>query len=471
MFKKDELADEDPERLIYPWTSHVKVPKWAEADAYNNCKHCKAVFKSGHKHNCRLCGELYCSACTGKFHLPTCFELKGKKGTSRVCMTCRDGCLEQRKKEKAAEAEKEAASKGVKKRNVLKSLEDEEPVSSSSSSPTNGGTLEIEPPEWEDISNFIDCAKCRKKGGKAHNCRACGKMFCSKCTSKMTVPPSFEKKGKDGPSRVCDNCRFLIVSGAKLVDKKSSASSNSNSDSNGADPPRKRWGSQSSARSCLVSGCSNPRVTKKGYCASHANQEDMADIASDASLVVRLDGELSSLCKIAIQPDVDHMTLADIDRMFKRQAAYPQPFNYIYNNEVIPQAFYEVFLARHFRGVVLIRERQVLSKSVADAISTSDLRPIVDDVPKHNNPFKRSEVAAAHEESKKKKEEEEAKKVPVFHKPTIRSAAPVLPPTTSPSPPPPAPSSLTATSISAFTNNDPSIDPFKARAKNVFGAK
>lgn len=42
----------------------------------------------------------------------------------------------------------------------------------------------------------------------------------SQCTSKLDIPSFFEKKkGKTGPSRCCDSCRFKIVSGAKLVEK------------------------------------------------------------------------------------------------------------------------------------------------------------------------------------------------------------------------------------------------------------
>jgi hypothetical protein len=45
---------------------------------------------------CRLCGHLFCSSCTAKFHLPQEFKLKNKPGPDRVCYTCRDQCVERR---------------------------------------------------------------------------------------------------------------------------------------------------------------------------------------------------------------------------------------------------------------------------------------------------------------------------------------------------------------------------------------
>ncbi len=53
---------------------------------------------------------------------------------------------------------------------------------------------------------------------RAHAGRTCGDMFCSDCTLKMQVPAGFEKKGKQGPSRVCHECRHRLVDGATLID-------------------------------------------------------------------------------------------------------------------------------------------------------------------------------------------------------------------------------------------------------------
>lgn len=45
---------------------------------------------------CRLCGHLFCSQCTNKYHVPSEFNLKNKPGPSRVCYGCRDQCLDRR---------------------------------------------------------------------------------------------------------------------------------------------------------------------------------------------------------------------------------------------------------------------------------------------------------------------------------------------------------------------------------------
>jgi hypothetical protein len=43
-------------------------------------------------------------------------------------------------------------------------------------------------------------------------------MYCSECSVKMQVPAGFEKKAKQGPSRVCHECRYKLADGAILVD-------------------------------------------------------------------------------------------------------------------------------------------------------------------------------------------------------------------------------------------------------------
>lgn len=46
---------------------------------------------------------MYCSACTGKYHVPVNFHglKKHKTGPVRVCNTCKDGCLKEKKKVRA----------------------------------------------------------------------------------------------------------------------------------------------------------------------------------------------------------------------------------------------------------------------------------------------------------------------------------------------------------------------------------
>ena len=138
---------------------------------------------SNSKHNCRLCGNVLCDRCSGKFHIPLVFELKGKKGATRVCYGCRDSCIEQRNKEQ--QQERNPTVRGS--------------IATLQSGVGNRG-LEIAPPvEWADASKPTECKKCRKVTSKPRNCRLCGKCFDDKCTSKMNVPACFERKAKSGP--------------------------------------------------------------------------------------------------------------------------------------------------------------------------------------------------------------------------------------------------------------------------------
>lgn len=52
------------------------VQEWKNEKTSKTCYFCKMAFKAGKQHNCRLCGELVCSACTGKYHLPEKYDLK-----------------------------------------------------------------------------------------------------------------------------------------------------------------------------------------------------------------------------------------------------------------------------------------------------------------------------------------------------------------------------------------------------------
>jgi hypothetical protein len=55
------------------------------------------AFARGHQHHCRLCGQMFCSRCTGKYHLPPRFEKKKKKGAQRhhIAQPYAAGCCAQ----------------------------------------------------------------------------------------------------------------------------------------------------------------------------------------------------------------------------------------------------------------------------------------------------------------------------------------------------------------------------------------
>ena len=68
---------------------------------------------------------------------------------------------------------------------------------------------EPEKPTWQADEDVTSCSSCGKVFGKRnlvrrHHCRACGRLFCSKCSSRtMKLPESW---GYAKEERVCDNC-------------------------------------------------------------------------------------------------------------------------------------------------------------------------------------------------------------------------------------------------------------------------
>lgn len=189
--------------LIQRWVEYrqMTVPQWDNDSKV--CKHCHEKTKRGRRHNCRLCGFVFCSECTSKYHLPPQFRRKGKRlkeGITRVCFGCRDECLDVRKQVKNQEI--------VLRPGLQKKVDD--------------GIITIGVPQWQEIELTKECVDCLtpftgKKSG-THHCRICGHLFCPLCTIKMDIPlPSrFRKKGKSGSSRVCLECRYLYFSGIRL---------------------------------------------------------------------------------------------------------------------------------------------------------------------------------------------------------------------------------------------------------------
>lgn len=58
-------------------------------------------------------------------------------------------------------------------------------------------------PEWADGEC---CHRCRTEFGlvvRKHHCRACGQIFCQKCSAKVCTLPKY---GIEKEVRVCDSC-------------------------------------------------------------------------------------------------------------------------------------------------------------------------------------------------------------------------------------------------------------------------
>lgn len=387
--------DEDPYRLIFSYTTHIKVPKWVDEKLHKDCFHCKEKMSVGEKHNCRLCGGIFCDRCSGKYHIPLVFELKGKKGPTRVCYGCRDSCVAQRKKEQ--EQEKNPTTRG----SVLTLV-----------AGTCDHGLEIAPPlEWADPVKISDCKKCRKKTLKPRNCRLCGKCFCDKCSSKMSVPICFEKKQKTGPARVCDACRYQVYGGAKLVDKLSS-------------PPLSAYSSPNRSFRALSN--------KPGFFATHAGPSlpgvANKSTAASNSITIQSEEEFDSVsCHILITSPT--MSLTEIDGQFKRVCPLSYSYVYVYREQVIPDTFYDMFKVSQLGNIIHIRRKQTqiqaaLSQqyetpangvAAASSASTSESGGAA-----ISNPWKSTENALQQEAFNIKSQEFLNK--PKFHKPIFNGS-------------------------------------------------
>lgn len=236
----------------------------------------------------------------------------------------------------------------------------------------------------------------------------------------MVIPPFFEKKKKVGPARVCGECRFKILGGAKLVERLST-------DLPELDAAAAAGGAAgsgpSSATACIAPGCGLSRVSKTGYCASHLNEHgggDTGDLAASASLSIRWEGESSLLAKVALTDR--SMNLMQVDLALRKLVpafAKRDDYEYLYRSEGIPEVFYDIFTAATFApqgNNIYIRKKVdtdllvaayarqgVSGRSTASAPgltragSGGAASAGVDAVPQANNPFR----ASRREEEKK----------------------------------------------------------------------
>jgi hypothetical protein len=150
-----------------------------EPSTESACFHCKESPASGDS-SCHVCGHTACVRCSKLFRISERFHRKKEDGPLRVCFQCKDMLL---LGEKSKESKKEIA-----------------------------------PPVWEVTDAYSHCFMCHTNRHQ-HNCRACGELFCSNCTTKRKdVPEYFDRKAKTGGLRVCDRCRFDIIGGATFSD-------------------------------------------------------------------------------------------------------------------------------------------------------------------------------------------------------------------------------------------------------------
>lgn len=73
-----------------------------------------------------------------------------------------------------------------------------------------GGAGHNRPPPWVPDADAPNCMGCRDAFTfvkRRHHCRACGKVFCGKCSGNFLALPHY---GLDRPVRVCNRCHVLI---------------------------------------------------------------------------------------------------------------------------------------------------------------------------------------------------------------------------------------------------------------------
>ena len=191
----------------------------------------------------------------------------------------------------------------------------------------------------------------------------------------MEIPACFErKKGKTGPSRVCDSCRYRVVNGAKLVEKLSGPAARGTPFNRGpAAAPAGLFGAASGPALGSASGSAAGSGSGSGP-AAHASAQAQAQAqaqplgligagglfrASGGDVihaVVQREADGAVVAKIAI-PGSD-TSLATIDVLLKKTAPQGEPYSYVFRGAPIPDAFFGVFFARHLGTTLWIRPKQ-----------------------------------------------------------------------------------------------------------------
>ena len=89
------------------------------------------------------------------------------------------------------------------------------------------------PPSWVPDADAQHCMGCHEQFTfvkRRHHCRACGKVFCSKCSSHFMALPQF---GLDRPVRVCNRCDLLMNGTYDLSNHATSPTGTGSSSDNG----------------------------------------------------------------------------------------------------------------------------------------------------------------------------------------------------------------------------------------------
>ena len=236
------------ENIVWPET----VPQWDPKAAYADCFQCAS---RRHKHNCRLCGHLFCRSCTDKIDgVPQKFRLKNKRGKVRVCAKCIAGLTANKRKERPSRnlvvpnggGSTSGPSPPSPPLIVVtpndSSVSPPPPSPDTSERKRNPGDAKILSllgknmamfiyltrskypiPTFDDIKDSNSaCYMCKVKPtwtttSLAH-CRLCGHLYCARCVDKFTLPKRYlaDPGGTDETGKVCYGCETICRFGADL---------------------------------------------------------------------------------------------------------------------------------------------------------------------------------------------------------------------------------------------------------------
>eukprot|EP01083_Nonionella_stella_P107538 311539_1 len=317
------MSDPDPDRVLM---NYVKSPPlWVDSKLYNECHHCDSRFRKGHQHYCRLCGHMFCSMCSDKFHLPIEFKKKGKEGPVRVCFGCRDDVFKRR-----GEAGDPVTNNRPRQKITIQQ-----------------GRTHIHPPEWVDPFEYPECLQCHeKKPSHPFHCRVCGETFCSKCTIKTDVPANFKQKNKSGPIRVCFECRYKMKDNAVLDSRPPPADIKTEYEKQQErmDAGKNRDTTKQQRDSILTEGSVDLQAP------SSVSQMKTLNVLKKGS-----NGK-QNLFLTTIEVSEDG-TLAEINDLVveKFPALKSRPFHYLCRSKSVCKAHWDVFKVKHFPEVIISR--------------------------------------------------------------------------------------------------------------------
>jgi predicted RNA-binding Zn-ribbon protein involved in translation (DUF1610 family) len=170
--------------LTGTWVDNATLPEWLDDKSQKDCDGCAESVGHGNMHNCRLCGFLFCERCADKtMPIAERFLQKGGKNPQRTCVECQ---YIYTKLDGLATIGKLPLEDVPKDTPIQAMLADSERA-----------RQRFYIPHWDNRVTYKRCTKCLKKG-QGYNCRACGQLYCEKCTVKLDVPSAFKKKNKPG---------------------------------------------------------------------------------------------------------------------------------------------------------------------------------------------------------------------------------------------------------------------------------